>query len=527
MYLHLAAVTPSERPIEVLLSPPSVWLSVSGCDPDNPHRCEQLPNLVLNGEEPLPNEQIIRIQGFFNGEAFTCIGSECALPLPATGQGGVSVEFWADSSYGDSSPHFTAQVRAVPWGDFTSPEGETGDQPLWYVDILSTQWRGAPQASCAQVWSSFPDLGGPPPWLFTPNRPEDLQSTQAFYYLAGELIEQRVVDAQSCPDGGLQAPGMANECGMDLARPQVMEWQNRFDTELIRVALDTGIPAQLMKNIFARESQLWPGYYQKVGEAGLGQLTEYGADTFLLWNPSFFSQFCPLVYETTVCQRGFGNLSEDQQGILRGALVNKVNAACPDCPSGIDLSQANFSISVFARGLLANCEQTGAIVSSITGRIPGESASYSDLWRFTLVNYNAGSGCLTTALQEVKRNGLPVTWESVSSQLDPVCQAAVDYVDDITNMPWLPDATGTPVVPTPILNATALHTPTLLPTPTPGAGTPTPGGPGPGEPTPTPIGGYPEPPTPTPGNGEPTPTEEGYPEPTEGPSPTPPEYPYP
>jgi len=39
--------------------------------------------------------------------------------------------------------------------------------------------------------------------------------------------------------------------------------------------------------------------------------------------------------------------------------VQNVSAACPDCPLGIDLRQANYSISIFARSLLANCEQVG------------------------------------------------------------------------------------------------------------------------------------------------------------------------
>ena len=86
-------------------------------------------------------------------------------------------------------------------------------------------------------------------------------------------------------------------------------------------------------------------------EAGLGH-SDMGADTVFL-NPEFFRQFCPLVLDTTVCQQGFGNLDIGEQEMLRGALVNKVNAACPECPMGIDLQQANFSISIF----LAACWQ--------------------------------------------------------------------------------------------------------------------------------------------------------------------------
>ncbi len=81
----------------------------------------------------------------------------------------------------------------------------------------------------------------------------------------------------------------------------------------------------------------------------------------------------PLVLDTEVCQRGFGNLDQAEQEMLRGALVQKVNAACPDCPLGIDLTQANFSISIFARSLLANCEQVGQIIFNTTRQKPARS----------------------------------------------------------------------------------------------------------------------------------------------------------
>ena len=45
------------------------------------NRCEGTPNLQLTGEEPLPNEVIISIQGIYQGEPFTCSGNPCDLPL--------------------------------------------------------------------------------------------------------------------------------------------------------------------------------------------------------------------------------------------------------------------------------------------------------------------------------------------------------------------------------------------------------------------------------------------------------------
>jgi len=477
LYLHLANVTPSEREIEVDLLPPEVYVDIAGCDPQPPeNRCDTLPSLHLMAEEPLPNENIINIQGYLGEDPFSCEGDECTIPLPATGKNGIQVTFWAESSFGDSSETFTAQVRVIPWGDFVAPDVETDDNPQWYVDILSTQYLGEVESTCSQIWSAFPPVGGPPQWLSSPEHPDGLISKQPYYYLAGRLIEQGLVDARECPDGGLESPGIANQCGLEAGRELINEWQNQFNTEIIQIANETGIPAQLMKNIFSRESQFWPGFSATTIEAGLGHLSDLGADTVLLWNPNFFSQFCPLVLDTTVCQRGFGNLDIAEQEMLRGALVQKVNAACPDCPMGIDLRQANFSISIFARSLLANCEQVGQIIYNTTRKTAGEVSNYEDLWRFTLVNYTGGPGCLANAIQEAYDSAKVLTWENVITYLEPGCKAAIDYVEDIASMPTSPDATPTKkprasstptpaaVTSTPTQSEPTQGTPTMTPT---------------------------------------------------------------
>lgn len=286
-----------------------------------------------------------------------------------------------------------------------------------------------------------------------------------------------MVDVSACPNGGIQSSGIANQCGVEAAQPAIDVWQNQFDSEIIQVSQETGVPAQLMKNIFSKESQFWPGFSATYKEAGLGHLSDLGADTVLLWNPDFFRQFCPLVLDTTICQRGFGNLDLSDQEMLRGALVQKVNAACPDCPDGIDLRQANFSISIFARSILANCEQVGQIIYNHTRRPAGEVSIYEDLWRFTLVNYNAGPGCLSAAIQLAVDSNTPLTWENIIQFLEPgACQASIDYVEDIALMPEMLEVTPIatvlpPMAPTP----TPISTPTDLPDePTQIAPTPTP-----------------------------------------------------
>ena len=427
-YLVLVGTSVSQRQMTVFLPPPEVWLSLEGCDAvtrAGTNICENQAILVLRGQEPLPNEHITRIEGTMNGQPFSC-DPICKLVLAPTSSDGVALRFWAWSSYGDSSDVFTAQVR-VALANENNP-----DQTSMYVDVLSSQWKGVRLASCADTWQVFPPVGGPPPWLSTPQDASELSSDIPYSYLSANLILQGVVNASACPDGGLIPGGGANQCGQELARPAADAWQNQFDALIMRASDNTGVPAQLLKNLFARESQFWPGLFKAVADAGLGQLTLNGADAALLWNPSFFSQFCPLVLSAQACAQGYLHLSPQQQLLLRESLVSSVNATCNDCALGIDLSRADFSIGVFAHTLLADCEQTGQVIYNTVGRQPADVASYEDLWKFTLVDYNAGAGCLSLALNDAWTSDHQLTWDTVSSHFTPVCSPAKDYVNDIS-----------------------------------------------------------------------------------------------
>ena len=63
---------------------------------------------------------------------------------------------------------------------------------------------------------------------------------------------------------------------------------------------------------------------------------------------------------------------------------------------------------------------------------PGDVASYEDLWKFTLVNYNAGPGCLALALDGAWTDEHELSWEAVSSHFTDVCAPTKDYVNDIS-----------------------------------------------------------------------------------------------
>jgi len=425
-YIHLVKRYPAKKEISVALPPPVVWLTLDGCIPEGTtNRCPTLPSLILVGDEPLAGEYILRIEGTLDGEAFSCKGERCELPLFETGEESVSLRFWAYSSYGDSSEAFSARIRVA------REEGESETSASWYADILSAQWRGNPEATCAETWEAFPPLGGPPAWLETPTDFRTLETSFSYANLAGNLIRRGIVDASSCADGGVLENGNASPCGVDAAYATIVSWQNRFDSLIFSVAKETGVSARLLKNLFARESQFWPGASLSGGDAGFGQMTEEGADTALRWNPIFYEQFCPLVLPEETCRDGYLRLDEEEQSRLRSALVYQVNAGCDSCPMGVDISQANRSIEIFAHALLANCEQTGQILRNLTGKSPGDLVSYEDLWRFALINYNAGAGCLSLALEKTYEEDETLDWEHVSENLTPVCAGAKAYVEDI------------------------------------------------------------------------------------------------
>ena len=430
-YVVLVDKEPAQKQISAKLQAPVVQITLENCNPlhtSSTSICEFEPVLVLTGFEPLQGYSIIGIEGLYSGQSFNC-GPVCRLKLPVTNDEILPLQFWAYSDYGDSSEIFNAQIRVA-----TRDEGNP-DQPFyWYVDVLSSQWAGIPVATCVETWGVLPPVGGPPEWLSTPTQSESLGTQVPYNYLAANLIRQKVVDAGTCADGGLLPDGGASTCGMDVARVAVNEWQNQFDEIILNVARDTGVPAHLLKNLFAIESQFWPGNSQK-DDFGLGQLTEHGADTALLWNPPFFKQFCPLVMDSEECGKGYLHVTGEQQEYLRLALISSINATCENCPLGIDLERANFSIGVFAHALLANCEQASQVVWNYNDeKTPSQlEISYEDMWKFTLVNYNAGGGCLASAFELAGENDEPLTFESIAPYLAPACQGAVEYVNRISN----------------------------------------------------------------------------------------------
>jgi hypothetical protein len=429
LYLHYVGSQVTEREVVIELPDPVVWISLRGCEStSHTNICIGQPTIELKAEEPLLYEHITAIHEQSNAGSTSCPSDYCLVPLTEEYEDGVEIEFWAESSYGDESEHYTALVRAVRVNEDPAAENST-----WQVDVLSSQWVGNPSLSCSLTWGAFPMVGDLPEWLSTPGEIEGLASSEPLELLAGRLLRWGLVKAEGCPFGGLLPNGTASVCGVEATRGFVDAWQDRFDARILEIAGSTDVPARLIKNLFAQESQFWPGAFPNVQEFGLGGLHEHGGDTLLLWNRAFYDDFCPLVLSPETCSYNYPELNEAHQGLLRGALTIAANVNCPTCPGGIDLAKAELSVDLFATILRANCDQVGQTVRYISGERPGAVSSYEDLWRFVLVNYNAGPGCLATALDATRRERDPFDWAHVSAQLSDLeaCDGSVEYVENI------------------------------------------------------------------------------------------------
>lgn len=298
--------------------------------------------------------------------------------------------------------------------------------------VIPTQNNLIGVDSCAAIWGfDRPQLGIPEVLSF-PISSQELHTEYDYYYLAAMLIKNKAVDPTGCLYDGLQTFTTASMCGVNAARPQLFEWQNKFDPYIFNSGTHTGIPPRLIKELFALESQFWPGYYQTISSSGLGQLNQNGADALIIYNPDYYKQLCPQVLHADACKQSYDQLSEDEKRLLRGRLVSQVNADCPTCTNGVDLDVAIASVQVFTDVIKANCRQVNNTIYNLTYVRPANLISYVDMWRLALANYNSGSGCTALALESSWTTYRDLDWAHVSQFfIARECSTALFYVNEL------------------------------------------------------------------------------------------------
>ena len=366
--------------------------------------CDERLSLKFSGEEPLEGYQVTQIHVQIGGRERTCKADSCEFRMPVTGEQGVWVEYWADSSYGDQSDHSWVRLRNVEEDD------------LYRVDILGDEWvDSAPAASV--TWNLFPAIGhSMSEFLAQPLTSDFLMTTKRYAFLSGNLIRWGYVDASTCPAGGLLSNGNANECGEQVSASLVLSWQNRYDEAIYDSAQKFNVPARAIKGIIAQESQFWPFSTSKY-ELGLGNITDNGADMLLNWDVDYYLDVCQPVLGVVRCSSGFGSLTSIEQEWLRGLTLSRV---------GTDAE-----VDLIAASLQASSMQTSQLVKNITGYDPWTVTSYEDMWSLTIGNYYAGAGCIANGLETTWAQEKPLKWENITKNFLGDCTGAENYVNQV------------------------------------------------------------------------------------------------
>jgi hypothetical protein len=375
--------------------------------------CDQAPRLRFGGYEPLHSEHIetVRIR-IGDGDEYICEGWDCTMVMPQTEANGVQITYYVTSSYGDESLKENFFMRNIALPDGT-----------YLFQLIGTPWDKQIPADSA-YWEFFPQLNNYTPWLQEVTSPDQLYTEQDYNLLAGVLILRGDVSAANCADGGLILPNMAaSACGMEAAREDVIEAQNRFNVELFQAAQASRIPPNLLKGVIGQESQFWNGWVIN-GEYGYGMMTDEGADLLLTWDIPTFLDLCVPAYGERDCAWGYTNLADYPRSYLRGQALKPLGT--------------NGEFEMIGKTIASAAGQAGQIIRNVTGLEPGDLMDYEEMWRISLAIYHGGSGCVGTAIEDAWEVEEELSWGIISEYLPGDCQTIASYPFWVTNYSTAP-----------------------------------------------------------------------------------------
>jgi len=260
-------------------------------------------------------------------------------------------------------------------------------------------------------------------WVYVPESADQLYTEERYFFLAGQLIQNDVVDASACPSGGLMLNGFANACGMSAALDTVITVQNLLNEPILQAYEDVGVPPVLLKQLIRTESQFWPSQHE-IYHYGFGHITNIGMRNALQWNPSLYNKVCP----STAGENCASSYSAAEQ------ILSSLIATCETCEYGIDLANAERSVDILAEVVLGYCFQSEQLVFNATGWRSNLAVDYATIWKITLMNYNAGSQCVyDTLVSTFERTQGPMNWSDISAHIsDSSCYRGMVYANQIT-----------------------------------------------------------------------------------------------
>ncbi|HSJ85678.1 MAG TPA: hypothetical protein VK909_00600 [Anaerolineales bacterium] len=386
------------------------------------------PYVILKAFSSVPRDETITIRGIINSSEFVCPSSSCVLYLQTSSR----FDFRAYSDRGEVSQEVIASVSVT--------QTQTG----YLVSVDSVNQFTTFRNACANIWGVSDQEGVT--WDDFVQSPAELNTKKTLHTLATQLLLNGIVDASSCPSGGLSLGlNWPTACGLEKAESKMLEWQNQYDEYIWLASRDTGFPPKILKTFIEIESQFWPGNSRFfLDEYGLGQINQLGVDVLLRQDPTLYNQVCPGVLAD--CSHPYVSLAPAEQAMIRGAVVKMFDATCADCENGLDLNKAKQSISLLAQVMVANCQQVDNILGAVVVTDEDVAAAtatavaatiaaggqdpenrYEDLWRFTLLTYHSGSSCFQRAVVAAEKDNHVVNWDNVSQKLK--CKGGEDYVN--------------------------------------------------------------------------------------------------
>jgi len=267
-------------------------------------------------------------------------------------------------------------------------------------------------------------------WLYAPESADQLYTEEPYFFLAGQLIANKTVDASICPSGGLIYNGYANACGMATALPTVIILQNMVNEPILQAWKEVGVPPVLLKQMIRRESQFWPSLYSTsengsvFDEFGYGHITAIGMQNALQWNRDLYAKICS-VSDSENCLTDSGIVSQ---------FLSSQIATCDTCEYGINPNSVNHSVDILAEAVLGHCYQTAQLVFNATGWYSSLVVDYATHWKLTLMDYTAGPQCVFDAIVSTfKITEGPMNWSEISANVSgKQCIYGLEYANLIT-----------------------------------------------------------------------------------------------
>lgn len=402
----LPSITPVIESTNTLLPPgqsPGYMKPILGAFISVPDGAVIAPYIILSGFQTYTGTSgPVSISGTVGQKTFECANSPCLLDFPQSG----IITFHAKNGYADVSEENQANILVTSAADG------------YYLSVISLRKFVIFSDSCGSLWRNL--SSDRPAWATFPQNPSELNSQKTLHYLASRLMASGVVDAKDCPGGG--SDGSApNPCGLAKVKEKMVAWQNQYDFDIWLTGRDQHLPPVLLKSVLEIESQFWPVTQRLfLDEIGLGQINQLGVDVLLRTNPALYQRVCASAMYN--CSLPYVSLSGLDRALIRGSLVMAMDSSCPDCQYGVNLNKAFQSIPLIAQVLYSNCMQSRSILG-----LHGFTANYDDNWKFTMVSYHSGFGCLQNALSEIPDSGREINWKDVYTNLS--CPGSAEYVD--------------------------------------------------------------------------------------------------